>query len=269
MERILPLWQHLPTVLDPIALTVGSWPIYWYALFFLFGSGFVYWLARRGYVGGGILSQKEYTDFGFGVFLSALLGGKLGFLLIYWWPFISLDQKFVPQTLSEGIGLPGMSFVGGMTAVALYIFWYARKHQKNFFTLTDILAPFLPLAIFFGRLGSFVHGELLGRVTTMQWGMYFPGETVLRHPSTLYAALLEGFLLFLVLFFLKTNQQEGRLTAFFCVGYGILRFLSESFREPDAQIGYIGVFTLNQLFALLILILGALLLTTRNRKNNV
>lgn len=272
MERVLYWWQHIPNSLEPVALSIGSLPIYWYALFFLAGSLVVYWLAGRAYLQRQMFSRVEYRDFAFWVFVSALVGGKIGFLLLYWWPFLSREQNFFPQEAGGGLGLPGMSFVGGMIAVTLYIFWYAHRYQKSFFTLTDVLVPFIPIGILFGRLGSFVHGELIGRVTEVRLGMYFQNETVLRHPSTLYAALLEGVFLFVFLLLIKKrvfHKREGTLSTLFCIGYGFLRFIAEFFREPDRQIGYFGMLTLNQIFAVLICVLGGVLFATRNAKNRV
>lgn len=273
MQSFLVWWQYIPWSLSPVALYVGDVPLYWYALFFLLGSFLVYRLAGAWYIRSQVLTKELYSDFAFGVFVSALLGGKLGFLLVYWWPFVfSQELPLWPGQGSGTLSFPGMSFVGGFIAVAGFIYWYAQKHQKNFFTLTDILALYIPIAIFFGRLGNFVHGELRGRITEYPWGMYAHGELTLRHPSPLYAALLEGAVLFAFLLFIKKRvpyQGKGILTAWFCILYGTLRFISEFFREPDSQIGYIGMLTLNQLIAGIIFIIGVTLLTVKNRKIRV
>lgn len=261
-------WQGIPQNLNPIALTLGGLPVYWYALFFLAGSALVYLLAGKQYQEQGIFTKAQYTDFGFGVFVSALVGGKLGFLLLYWWPFS--PQDFIPTVGASTLALPGMSFVGGTIAVAFFVLWFTRKHQKDFFALTDVLVIYIPLAIFFGRFGNFFQNELWGRVTTMPWGMYFPGMNMLRHPSSLYAAFLEGFILFALLLFVKKRvQKPGMTTAWFCILYGALRFLSEYFREPDRQIGYLGIFTLNQLFAVCFFLLGIIFFSVKKRKNTV
>ncbi len=268
-------WQQIPQNLEPIALEIGGIPIYWYSLFFLLGAGGVYWAARRKYLDEAILTKQQYQDFAFWVFVSALLGGKLGFLLLYWWPFVQINSEtFIPR-VNGSIALPGMSFVGGAIAVSLFIFWYAKKKQKNFFLLTDTLVLYVPVGIFLGRIGNFFHNELWGRVTTMPWGMYFPGSSILRHPSALYGALLEGALLFVILsmsnffFFEKKKIAPGIITSVFCIFYGILRFASECFREPDSQIGYVGNLTFNQVFAIIFFVVGVIFLTIKKRKNNV
>lgn len=273
MQSFLVWWQHIPRNLSPVALEIGSVAIYWYALFFLLGSFLVYWLAREPYQNSQIFTKEQYQDFAFGIFVSAILGGKLGFLLLYWWPFsFSQNGLSLPQSSMSLLALPGMSFLGGLLAVTGFIAWYTKRHKKNFFAATDVLALYIPIAIFFVRLGSFVHGELFGRVTQKPWGMYFLGERVLRHPSTLYAAVLEGILLFSILFFLrKQNARKefitGVMTAYFCIFYGTLRFFAEFFREPDAQIGYIGMFTINQVISFGILAAGLILLTFLKKRS--
>lgn len=255
-------WQHIPTQLQPTAFMIGGIPIYWYALFFLGGAGAVYKLAGRYFFEQKIFHRQEYGDFAFGAFVSAILGGKFGFLLLYWWPF---SGGVLPR---QGIAFPGMSFIGGAIAITFFLLWYTRQKQKSFFLLADVISLCMPVGIFFGRLGNFIHNELWGRSTAVPWGMYFPGETVLRHPSTLYAAFLEGIILFGILFFLskKNTFGTGKLTAWFCIGYGALRFAAELFREPDVQIGYIGILTLNQIFAGSIFTLGVLFFAVQKWK---
>jgi phosphatidylglycerol:prolipoprotein diacylglycerol transferase len=247
------IWQQLPLHLSPVAVSFGFVHIYWYALLFLVGSFLAAYVALPKIVRHHRFSRAVTQDILFGIFVAALVGGKLGFLLLYWWPFVT--ENVWPH---QGLALPGMSFFGGLTGVALYLVWYAHKNYVDLWQLTDTLVPFAPIAFFFGRLGNFMHGELVGRVTTLPWGMYFPGAVGLRHPSTLYAALLEGVVLFLLLRFVELWLQKNRiasgvLTATFFIGYGIIRFCEEYFREVDIQIGYIQNFTLNQIFSFLFL----------------
>ena len=252
-------WQQLPLHLSPVAFSFGLVHIYWYALLFLAGSFFATYLALPVIMKQQQMSRAAAQDILFGIFVAALIGGKIGFLLLYWWPFVA--GSALPH---QGLALPGMSFFGGLMGVALYLVWYVKKHHTELWQLTDTLVPFVPIVLFFGRLGNFVHGELMGRATTLPCGMYFPGAIGLRHPSTLYAALLEGVVLFLSLHFIQARLQKnkttsGVLTAAFFIGYGIIRFCEESFREPDVQIGYIQSLTLNQIFSLALIFLGIFL----------
>lgn len=252
-------WQQLPLHLSSVAFSFSFVTVYWYALFFLAGSFFAAYVALPAIMKQQQISRATAQDMLFGIFVAAIIGGKIGFLLLYWWPFVA--GSVLPR---QGFAFPGMSFFGGLIGAALYLVWYAKKHRIELWELTDTLVPFVPIAFFFGRLGNFVHGELVGRVTTFPWGMYFPGVAGLRHPSTLYAALLEGVVLFLSLRFIQSRLQKnkttsGVLTAAFFITYGIVRFCEEYFREPDAQIGYIQSFTLNQIFSLTLIFLGIFL----------
>jgi phosphatidylglycerol:prolipoprotein diacylglycerol transferase len=261
-------WQHLPLSLEPQLLTVGPLVLYWYAFFFLLGSLVVFLAVQKTLVQRRVFEPQEFTDFAFWFFITTLLSAKIGFLFFYWLPFTVGLSSFLYWPWQSGVwhGLPGMSFFGGALGAFGYTFWYVRKNNKNFLHITDVITLWLPLGIFLGRLGNFFHNELIGRVTNVPWGMYFPGEVFLRHPSTLYAAGLEGAILFSILFFLRKQNackelRVGIVTAWFCILYGLLRFCAEFFRQPDAQIGYIGVLTINQLFSLALGFFGALLLT--------
>jgi phosphatidylglycerol:prolipoprotein diacylglycerol transferase len=265
---LLYFWQHLPLSLSPEVFTFGPFSLYWYAIFFLLGSFVVFHFAKKSLVEGNIFESEQYTDFAFWFFITTLIFAKLGFLFFYWLPFtVGLSSSlYWPWQSGVWHGLPGMSFFGGALGAFGYTFWYVRKNKKDFLVVIDTIVLWLPLGIFFGRLGNFFHNELIGRVTSVPWGMYFPGEAFLRHPSTLYAAALEGLLLFIIIFLLRKNNEyqearHGILTAWFCILYGLLRFCAEFFRQPDAQIGYIGILTINQILSLSLAFFGALLLT--------
>ncbi len=250
------LWQQLPLHLSSVVFSFGFVTVYWYAILFLVGAFVAAQLALPTITKQQQISRAVAQDMLFGIFVAALFGGKIGFLVLYWWPFVAGNT--LPH---QGLALPGMSFFGGLTGVALYLVWYAKKNHTDPWQLADTLVPFLPVAFFFGRLGNFVHGELVGRVTTLPWGMYFPGVAGLRHPSTLYAALLEGVVLFVFLWCVQKQLQKnkivpGVLTAAFFLGYGIIRFCEEYHPEPESQIGYISGYTLNQIFAMILIFLG-------------
>jgi phosphatidylglycerol---prolipoprotein diacylglyceryl transferase len=253
-------WQHLPLILRPEIFSVGPFTLYWYAVFFLAGASVVFLFVRQSVLRRSIFTAEDFADFSFWLFFSVLVGGKTGFLFFYWWPFTS---SALPV---HGTGLPGMSFFGGLILGSGYVYWYCKKHEKNFWDMADALALFVPLGIFFGRLGNFFHNELWGRVTEVPWGMYFENETVLRHPSTLYAAFLEGVVLFIFLLLLRKQKEPGEVSAYFLIGYAVLRFISEYFREADKQIGYFGTLTLNQAFCFIIGVLGILLLTLTKKR---
>jgi len=275
-------WQHLPENLEPIAFSVGFFSLYWYAFFFACGAlasfFFGYFLLRKNE---STLPENTFFDIFFVVFIGACVGGRIGYVLLYNMDFFlqSPMRIFSPYDFRTGVwtGIAGMSFHGGLIGAVMSLFlfiWYKKSHGYpfSFWNITDFLSLLAPIAIFFGRLGNFFNGELYGRITTMPWGMYFPVEPleILRHPSTLYEASLEGILLFLILwFFQKRTLFAGELTCLFLCGYAGFRFLGEYFREPDVQLGlFFGeLFSLGQILSLLMILFSFVLFFWLRKRN--
>ena len=135
-----------------------------------------------------------------------------------------------------------MSAHGGILGVIAAMLYFAKTRKINFFTLSDFVVPLVPLGLFFGRIGNFINGELWGRVCSSDFvlAMIFPqaADNLPRHPSQLYEAALEGLFLFALLWIYSNRQRPlGRVSALFCLGYGLCRFIVEYFREPDAFLG--------------------------------
>jgi phosphatidylglycerol:prolipoprotein diacylglycerol transferase len=272
-------WQHLPEHIDPIAFTVGFFSVHWYALLWLLGLLSAWYIGKKYRTRfSPKLSDEEYENLVLIVFVGALLGGHLGYGLLYQPEFFLRHpvQFFFPYDIATGIwtGIRGMSFYGGLVGVSLALCWYAKRWQKNFSLLADLIALAAPVALFFGRLGNFLNQELPGRLAEVPWGMYFPGVSPLgslRHPSTLYEALTEGVLLFsLLLFASRKTSQPGQLTALFLIGYGTFRFFLEYFRELDLGTDFIfGYFTFGQILSLITALSGALFLLWLQKKRRV
>jgi len=161
-----------------------------------------------------------------------------------------------------------MSYHGGIIGVVSILIWTAYKKRKNIFTLLDFIAPVVPMGYMFGRIGNFFNEELVGRVTTSSLGMYFNDEVVLRHPSQLYEAFLEGLLLFVILWNLRNRRlYKGALSALYLIGYAITRSGVELFREPDEHLGFVLMgFTMGQLLSSIMFIVGiGMLIKMKNR----
>ena len=246
--------MHYPQI-DPIAISLGPLSIHWYAISYLVGIGLVWWTlgyrTRRYQLA---WSADDISDIVFYAVLGVLLGGRIGYMLFY-----GSDQLLSNPASLLRIWEGGMSFHGGLIGVLLGVLFYARKKGVGFFEITDFIAPSIPLALGSGRLGNFINAELPGKVTEVPWGFIYPGDTLVRHPSSLYQAALEGPVLFAVLWiFAMKPRPVMAISGLFLVAYGSLRIFSELFREPDAHIGYIfsGWLTTGQLLSLPMALLG-------------
>ena len=181
---------------------------------------------------------------------------RLGYVLFYHTSSIIYDPLFVFK-----IWLGGMSFHGGLIGAITSLFLFAKKMKISFLEMLDFAAPLTPTGIALGRVGNFINSELWGRITTAPWGIVFPyGGALPRHPSQLYEALTEGIILFLVLWLYSAKPKpRGTVSGLFLLGYGILRFGCEFFREPDTELGFIALnwLTMGQLLSIPMIILGA------------
>jgi phosphatidylglycerol:prolipoprotein diacylglycerol transferase len=193
------------------------------------------------------------------ILLAIMAGGRLGEMLFYQFSNFKADPLSVFYTL-EG----GMSFHGGLLGILIAIYFYAKRSKKRFLEVTDFIAPLTPPGLAAGRLGNFINGELWGRPTHVPWAVIFPQmDFQPRHPSQLYEMLLEGVLLFIILWpFSKKPKAEGAVSGLFAVLYASARFLVEFFREPSSSIGFIwgNWLTMGQLLSIPLFIGGVILL---------
>ena len=168
--------------------------------------------------------------------LGVILGGRIGFMLFYDLPVLYHH----PASLFK-IYQGGMSFHGGLIGVMLALWIYSKRHKIAYLTLTDLLAPIVPIGLALGRLGNFINGELFGRISHVPWAMVFPnGGPYPRHPSMLYECFLEGVVLFVFLWLYTLKPRaRGMASGIFLIGYSIFRFLVEFVRQPDPQLGFV------------------------------
>lgn len=177
--------------------------------------------------------------------IGVLAGGRIGYMLFY-----DMENFLSDPWLLFRVNQGGMASHGGFIGVCIAVVWFSRKYSIQFLHLGDVICTIAPMGIFFGRIANFINGELWGRVTTVSWAVIFPDSPKVyqaatgiygpepRHPSQLYAALLEGALLFAYVQwrFWKTRPPAGQLGGEFLIGYGIVRIIGEFFREPDASL---------------------------------
>lgn len=239
--------------INPVALSLGPVQIYWYGLMYLIGFALAWclgmWRAKRtpGW------QTQEINDLIFYCMLGVVIGGRLGYILFYQFTAFLQDPLMLFR-LWQG----GMSFHGGFLGVLCAFQYFAWKTKRSFFSVADFTAPLVPLALGAGRIGNFINGELWGRVTTMPWGMVFPEAGALpRHPSQLYQFFTEGVILFIIVWWYSAKPRPRMaVSGLFALSYGVLRFCTEFFREPDAHLGFILTFTMGQWLSLPMIIAG-------------
>ncbi len=246
--------------IDPIALELGPIKVHWYGLMYLLGFAQAWWLGRlRARKPGSGWREEEVGDIIFYSALGVILGGRLGYMLFYNFPML-LDNPLSLFKIWEG----GMSFHGGLLGVILAMWLFGRRQGKTFFQITDFIAPLVPLAYFAGRIGNFINGELWGRVTDVPWAMVFPHvDNLPRHPSMLYQAVLEGLVVFVLLWRYSARPRPPMaVSAMFLLLFGSFRIFNEFFRQPDAQLGFIAFdwLTMGQLLSLPMVVAGGIML---------
>lgn len=244
-------------LLDPVALQLGPFQVRWYGLAYLVGFALAFVVLRTLRSNGILrLSSSALSDLMGALALAVMVGGRLGWWVFYHRGYGGDEPWYEPLALWHG----GMSFHGGLAGVGVALAIFAWRREAPFWNLADCAAVVAPLGLFFGRIANFINAELVGRVTTVPWAVLFPGDTVPRHPSQLYEAVLEGpLLLAIVLFGWKyLKVPEGRVASLFLIAYGLLRFLVEFTRQPDEQIGFIafGWLTMGQLLSLALSAVG-------------
>ena len=228
--------------IDPVILQIGPFAIRWYAMAYIAGLVLGWRLMRRLVVlPPAVATPLQVDDFLTWATLGVVLGGRLGYVLFYQ-PAAFLEH---PVRILE-VWTGGMSFHGGMLGVTLATVWFCRRNAISLLGFADRLAVCVPGGLGLGRIANFINGELWGRVApeSVPWAMVFPyGGPLPRHPSQLYQAMLEGVVLFVLLFTLSRRQsvraRAGMLTGVFLTGYGIARIIGEFFREPDAFLGFL------------------------------
>jgi len=246
--------------LDPVAVQIGPLAIRWYALAYIVGIILSWRLMRRLAVQvPQVATPAQVDDFVSWATLGVVLGGRLGYCLFYQ-PSVYLADPIGILRVWTG----GMSFHGGMLGVTIAILLFCRRNHIPILGFGDRLAVCAPIGLGLGRVANFINGELWGRVApnTLPWAMIFPrADAMPRHPSQIYQALMEGMLLFLLMFLLARREsiraRFGTLSGVFLIGYAIARIVGELFREPDDFLGFFRFgATMGQLLSIPMLLAG-------------
>ncbi|MDX2507193.1 MAG: prolipoprotein diacylglyceryl transferase [Gammaproteobacteria bacterium] len=222
--------------IDPVALAIGPVKIHWYGITYLLAfAGFWFFArlkTRQKHVD---WSYEQIDDLLFYGALGVVIGGRLGYTLFYNLDYFLQDPLILFQ-LQKG----GMSFHGGLLGVLLAMWLFAKKNHKAFFTVTDFIAVMVPFGLAAGRIGNFINAELWGRPTDLPWAMVFPTDPLglPRHPSMLYEFLLEGVVLFIILWLYSSKPRPRKaISGLFLIFYSLFRTVVEFVRQPDAHMG--------------------------------
>ena len=244
--------------INPVAIDLGIIQIRWYAISYIAGILLSWSLILNIIKFKNLkIDNKVISELISNSMIGIIIGGRLGYVIFYN-PDYYLNNLLEIFKLWNG----GMSFHGGFIGVVFAVIYSSKISKTAILILADLIAIVAPIGIFFGRLANFINGELYGRITNHSFGMIFPNAgNSPRHPSQLYEAFFEGFLLFIImLLFIKfTNilNKKGLITALFLSCYGSFRFMIEFFREPDANIGLLYFnFSMGQLLSLPMIIVG-------------
>jgi phosphatidylglycerol:prolipoprotein diacylglycerol transferase len=253
--------------INPVAFHVWRLQVHWYGLMYVLAFIGAWWLGTiRAARSDGAWRKEEVGDLIVAGAFGAVLGGRIGYILFYK-PAFYFSHPLEVLYVWHG----GMSFHGGLIGVIVAMVWYARKTHRHWTQVTDFMAPLTPFGLGAGRIGNFINQELWGRVTDVPWGMVFrTGGPLPRHPSQLYEFLLEGVLLFVILWtYSRKPRPMGAVSGLFLVCYGLFRIFIEFFRVPDAFLGYLafGWLTIGQIYSVPMVLAGAAMIWWAYRKN--
>ena len=246
---------QLPEI-NPTIVKIGMFEIRWYGLFYIIGFAIAYFFVKKSYALKNIIIKKEeYETLLFNLMLGVIIGARLGYILFYNFSYY-LGHPLQILAVWQG----GMSFHGGAIGVIIFGYFFCKKHNYNFYRLADPVAPFAAVALFLGRIGNFINGELWGRATNVPWAMIFPAdpEQLPRHPSQLYEAFLEGVVIFIITYIMFRKVKRPGIVFWTWIGlYGLFRTLVEFVRQPDANLGHlIGFMTMGQILSSVMIILS-------------
>jgi len=243
--------------IDPIIFSIGPLAVRWYGLMYVIGFVAAWILAqRRARKPWSAISQPQVDDLIFYAMVGVIVGGRLGYCLVYGWQ-LWLDDPLYVFKITQG----GMSFHGGLVGVMFAMWYFGRRIGKRMFEVTDFVAPLVPIGLGTGRIGNFINGELWGKPTDVPWSFNIDGQAL--HPSQLYEAVLEGLLLFIIVWVFSSKQRPlYAVSGVFLLCYGAFRFFVEFYRVPDKGLDYLawGWLTMGQVLSTPMIVGGIVLL---------
>jgi phosphatidylglycerol:prolipoprotein diacylglycerol transferase len=253
-------WNHIYEHFDPVAVNLGFVSVHWYGLMYVLALLSALWFAKYIIKKDQMQIKDSVIDaFFIWIEVGVILGARVGYILFYdphtAYYLTHPWQIFNPFANGEFVGIRGMSYHGAILGALIATLLFGRKHPNEIYKLLDIVGLAVPVGYIFGRIGNFLNQELVGRATELPWGIYVDG--VLRHPSQLYEAFLEGIVVAAAIYLYRGPRRfDGELLPVYGILYGIARFIAEFWREPDSQLGFIccGWMSMGQLMSLLMIL---------------
>ncbi|MND24280.1 Prolipoprotein diacylglyceryl transferase [compost metagenome] len=274
IETLLPVSALAFPNIDPVIFSIGPLAVHWYGLGYVVGIMFAWWYGKKLLRNHRLWANNQppmkpeaLDDFVIWAALGVVLGGRIGYVLFYNFSYYLSNPLAIPAVWDGG-----MSFHGGILGTTVAMILFARSRGIKVWSMFDVIAAGVPVGLGVVRVANFINSELWGRVSDVPWAFYFPnGGPEPRHPSQLYEAFLEGFVLFFVLLLLvwvgKKLKAPGFIAGTFVLGYGLSRIIAEFFREPDAQLGYLfgGWLTMGMILSLPMVLIGVWAMWRANR----
>ena len=249
--------------LNPVFFNLSFFEVRWYSLAYIFGILIGWWIAKK--IIAFKINNKQisfdpklFDDLISYIIISIIIGGRLGYIFFYNFLYY-LNNPIDVFKIWEG----GMSFHGALIGIIIGTIIFSKQHKIRSLIFLDIISAVAPIGLFLGRIANFINSELYGKPTSFIFSVVFPKiDSLPRHPSQLYEALLEGLLLFLILSFVIFNKslKTGICSSFFLIFYGLFRIIGEIFREPDPQLGYLfNLLSMGSFLSFLMMIAGILI----------
>jgi len=238
-------WNYIYNTLDPVAFAILGISVHWYGIMYvlalLVSMGVAIYIVKKDNLP---FPQAILDSYFIWAEIGVILGARIGYILVYdpdvLYYLTHPWQMFNPFANGSFVGIRGMSYHGAFLGFFLASYLFSRYKKRNFMQMLDLVVVSIPLGYIFGRIGNFLNQELVGKETDLPIGIYVAG--ILRHPSQLYEAFLEGVVMAIFMFWYRKKATfAGELAAFYGIGYSIARFSAEFFREPDSQLGYLAL----------------------------
>lgn len=265
-------WQNIYSQFDPVAFSIGSVNVHWYGIMYAFALISAIYVAKW-FIKFDKINLKEdlFDSYIWWAEIGVILGARLGYILFYdpqaMYYITHPWQIFNPFVDGVFVGISGMSYHGAFIGFLIATILFCKKNKISFWFMTDIAVLGISFGYIFGRLGNFFNQELIGRASDVSWAIYVDG--VLRHPSQIYEAILEGILVFIILVYYRNKKSfDGQLAIIYGFAYSIARIIAEFYREPDIQLGFLygGWLTMGMLISTCTLILTGIVFMIIDKK---